>query len=142
SLENPQQNKKFVAAEGRSIDRKFEAKSFSRTKQQPTKVFAGVRDFFARIFETKKFSRSDWAANAAGSNAPSYAHAVARTQESSLVKRAPEADKATQTRDYPETRPFLGQGTRQKMLSQQDHPLSIEDVRELLNKDKSPTDSE
>lgn len=105
------------------------------------KGFAGIRSFFAKNFGTKKFCHGDLVANAASSGAPSYAHMVARTKESSLVRKAPEADKVVQTRDYPDSRPFLGQGTRQKILSQQDHPLSIEEVRELLNKDRSPPDS-
>ena len=33
-------------------------------------------------------------------------------------------------------RPFLGQGKSQKALSAQDRPLTIEQVRELLNKNK------
>ena len=142
TLENSQQNKKFVAAEGALAVRTFEAKSFSGTKERPTKGFVGIRDFFLRNLGTKKFSRSDWAANAASSAPPSFAHAVAHSKESSLIQEAPEADKTVQTREYPDNRPFLGKGTRQKILSQQDHPLSIEQVRELLNKEKSPTESQ
>ena len=41
-----------------------------------------------------------------------------------------------QVRDFPGTRPFLVQGKSQKALSQQDKPLTIDQVRELLNKNK------
>ena len=33
-------------------------------------------------------------------------------------------------------RPFLAEGKSQKWLHAQDHPLSIDEVRELLNKNK------
>ena len=140
SLVNPQQNKRFVAAEGTSVDRKFEAKSYSGTKELPTKSFLGLREFFFRVFGANKFSRGDTVANAIHVE-PVDAHAVALTKKSSLIKTAPEASKSFKTRPYADNRPFLGKGTRQKILSQQDHPLSIEEVRKLLNKDNSATDS-
>src|SRR5262249_59085216 len=105
--------------------RKFEAKSFPGTKERLTKEFAGIRNFSSKNFGTKTFSRSDWAANAASSRPPSYAETIAYNKERSLARKAPEGDKAAQTREYPDRRPFLGKGTRQKILSQQDHPLSI-----------------
>ena len=39
-------------------------------------------------------------------------------------------------RDYADNRPFLGEGTRQEILSQEDKPLTIDEVRELLNKSR------
>ena len=36
----------------------------------------------------------------------------------------------------PVTGPFLGQGKSQKALHAQDRPLTIDEVRELLNKNK------
>ena len=38
--------------------------------------------------------------------------------------------------EFSGTRPFLVRGKSQKALSQQDRPLSIDEVRELLNKNK------
>jgi hypothetical protein len=40
------------------------------------------------------------------------------------------------TRDFAGNRPFLGQGKSQKALHAQDRPLTIDEVRELLNKNK------
>ena len=134
SLSNSAQNKKFVAAEGTSVDRTFEAKSFYSGKEHATRPFAGMRDFFARTFGTKRFSR-DRAATVANTES-TYANMQARTNESSLVRTAPEQNKMANTREYADNRPFLGQGTRQKILSQQDRPLSIDEVRELLNKNR------
>jgi hypothetical protein len=52
------------------------------------------------------------------------------------VRGATEAGRVMATSDFAGKRPFLGQGKSQKALSQQDQPLSIEQVRELLNKNK------
>jgi hypothetical protein len=40
------------------------------------------------------------------------------------------------TGDFAGNRPFLGQGKSQKALHAQDRPLTIDEVRELLNKNK------
>ena len=141
ALANPQQNKKFVIANGTSVGRKFEANSYAASTHRQTKAFPGITNFFARFFRTKKFSPGRTNISPATSAPPAYAENVVRTKQSSLVNEAPEATKTATTRDYSDNRPFLGRGTRQKVLSQQDHPLTIEEVRELLNRDRSPNDS-
>lgn len=140
-LTNSQQNKKFVAVEGTCVDKKFQVKSYSAIKERPTKSFFGIPDFFVRAFGTKKIARSDSTASVTNVAPSVHAQAAALTKKSTLVNKASETNKVVNTRDYPESRPFLDKGTRQAILSQQDHPLSIEQVRELLNRDKSPTDS-
>jgi hypothetical protein len=58
------------------------------------------------------------------------------------AKKAPEDStnaypaKKYATRDFGGNRPFLGQGKSQKALHSQDRPLTIDEVRELLNKNK------
>ena len=44
--------------------------------------------------------------------------------------------RTTPVRDYAGTRTFLDKGKSQKILSAQSKPLTIEEVRELLNKSK------
>src|ERR1022692_4651115 len=58
------------------------------------------------------------------------------TQTARGVRRAADGDKKVNGRDFAGNRPFLGQGKSQKALSTQDKPLTIEQVRELLNKNK------
>src|SRR6266540_4086939 len=62
---------------------------------------------------------------------PSYANQTARG-----VRDAPQSDKRVATRAYAENRPFLDEGKSQKSLNRQNAPLTIEQVRELLNKNK------
>ena len=136
SLVNSAQNKKFVAAEGTTVDKKFEAKSFYSGNERPVKSFCGVRNFFAKEFGTKKFSRSETRARAIASAEPAYANSQALTKASLLIRAASEEGKVATTREYADNRPFLGKGTRQEILSQQDRPLTIDEVRELLNRSK------
>ena len=137
SLSNSAQNKKFVAAEGTSVDRKFETKSFYAGSEHSARPFAGIRNFLARTFGAKRFSHDQTAAIAdTASTASTYADRQASTKTSSQVRTAPEQSQTAETRTYADNRPFLGKGTRQEMLSKQNHPLTIDEVRELLNKNE------
>lgn len=134
SLANSAQNKKFVAAEGTSIDRKFETKSFYSGQERSAKPFGGIRNFFARTFGAKRFSHDQTATIANTQSA--YANRQAQTKTSSLVRTAPEQNQTAETKAYADNRPFLAKGTRQEMLSKQNHPMTIDEVRELLNKNE------
>ena len=57
-------------------------------------------------------------------------------QTPSGLRNAPQAGKKVASRVYPGNRPFLGEGKSQKSLNQQNAPLTIDQVRELLNKNK------
>lgn len=137
-LSNSAQNKRFTAVEGTSVDKKFVARDFYVGKEQPAPSFEGGKSFLSKIFGTGKFARADAAANAKGKVAPAYARAEFKTNQSSLVRKSSLADQKMKVRDYPDNRPFLAQGTRQKILDQEraEHPLSIDEVRELLNKSR------
>src|SRR6266571_4934660 len=52
------------------------------------------------------------------------------------VRDFPQSDKKIASRAYSENRPFLDGGKDQKSLNRQNAPLTIEQVRELLNKNK------
>jgi hypothetical protein len=64
-----------------------------------------------------------------------YSEKQFATQKSSFAAAAHDAKKKVNTGEYPESqRPFLAKGSRQKILSRQNHSMTIEEVRELLNK--------
>jgi hypothetical protein len=134
SLSNSAQNKKFVAAEGTSVDRKFETKSFYSGKEHSIKPFAGIRNFFARTFGTKRFAHDQMEAMANTESV--YAKRQIETKGSSLARTAPEQGRSAETHAYADNRPFLARGTRQEMLNKRNHPLTIDEVRELLNKNE------
>lgn len=134
TLANPAQNKQFSGTGSTPIDKKFEAKSFSANRERTTKSFSGGKDISAKGFETGKFTRAEKAASANGELAS--ARTEFATRKSSLAQTAAGEGKVAPTRGYAESRPFLAKGTRQKVLSQQDKPLTIDEIRELLNKSK------
>ena len=131
SLANPAQNKKFIAVGGTSVDKKFVAKSFSTGTEKTSKSFGGTKSFFSRVFGTLTFSRTRTAATNANIASTKMEFP---TKDSSLVRASPDSVKKAGTREYADNRPFLGKGTRQKILSQEDKPLTIDEVRELLNR--------
>jgi hypothetical protein len=136
SLGNPAQDKKFIAAGGTSVDKKFVAKSFSTGDEAASKSFGGMKGFFARIFGTKDFAHADAAVNTKPNPEIAKANTPFTTKDSSLVRQSSDATRTSGTEEYADQRPFLGQGTRQKMLNQENKPLTIDEVRELLNKNK------
>ena len=135
-LNNAAQNKKFTAVEGVSVDKKFEAKEFSAATAQSSKSFWGAKSFLSKTFGTGKYARAEAASNAKAAAELAYATTEFQTEKNSLVKRSSFAEKTEPVRDYADNRQFRAQGTRQKILDQQNHtqPMSIDDVRELLNK--------
>jgi hypothetical protein len=136
TLSNPAQNKKFAGTGATAVDKKFVAKNFY-TRAEPTpKSFSGGKDYSAKEFETKKFARAEQAAYTRKNAALAQAGTEFASTKSSLIRTASEEGKTAKTREYPDTRPFLVQGTRQKILSQENKPLTIDEVRELLNKNK------
>ena len=134
SLANCAQEKKFSGTDATAANKEFVTRSFYSGKEHTAKPFRGLRNFFARTFGTKKFARAEAAANA-GTNANALSAAF-ETKPSSLIRSSAQAKKSAGTRQYADQRPFLGKGTRQEILSQQDRPLTIEEVRELLNKNE------
>ena len=136
TLANSAQNKKFTGTGGTPVDKKFVAKSFYVGDERTTKSFTGEKDFSAKGFETKKFTRAERAANAQSNAQLPYANAEFATRKSSLIRTASDEGKVAKTRDYADSRPFLAKGTRQKILSQEGKPLTIDEIRELLNKSK------
>ncbi len=134
TLANPAQNKQFNGTGSTPVDKKFEAKSFYSGNEKTTKTFTGEKEYSSKSFTSAKFTRAEKAANASGE--PTYAGLKFATGSSSLVRTAADQSKTASTRDYAGNRPFQGEGTRQKILSQQDKPLTIDEIRELLNKSK------
>ena len=136
TLANSAQNKKFTGTGGTPIDQKFVAKSFYAGDERTTKSFTGEKDFAAKGFATKTFTRAERAANTRANTELANANAEFPTRKSSLIRTASDEGKVAKTHDYADSRPFLAQGTRQRILSQENKPLTIDEIRELLNKSK------
>jgi hypothetical protein len=135
TLQNTAQNKKLIA-DRTSINKQASVGTFYVQKKSNSKSFTGTRDFSARQFDSQSFHGTRSASGissqqAIGNSRPAYATRTARGP-----RDAPQSDKKVASRSYAENRPFLDQGKSQKSLNRKNPPLTIEQVRELLNKNK------
>ncbi len=136
SLANPAQGRKFTAVGGTPVDKKFVTKSFYSGDQRASRSFWGSKAFSSKDFATGKFYRAEAAANARTKAQLAYANARFPTRESALVRSSAAEGKVVRMRAYADCRPFLGEGTRQEILSREDKRLTIDEVRQLLNRNR------
>jgi len=135
NLHNDAQNKKFIA-DGTSINKRANVGTFYVQKKLNSKSYSGTGQFSTQQFNSQPFhsKRGTFQTSSQqvmGNSRSAYANQTARG-----VRDAPQSDKKITTRTYAENRPFLDEGKSQKSLNQQNAPLTIEQVRELLNKNK------
>jgi hypothetical protein len=133
-MENAAQNKHFTAG-GDQIDKRAAVAPFRFQKKSTTKTFHGTREIGAANFATSHFRDGDGTARVSKSARFTTTASSASTSMTGTAD-AMETGRTKATRDFESTRPFLVQGKSQKALSQQNKPLTIEQVRELLNKNK------
>src|SRR6266480_2037794 len=128
-LANPDQNKKFTGGL-EAPTRSAATKSFYISEKKLSKSFVADRSAPTTSFRTRNY--------------PTQAATVPTlqpmrdfpTKKASAASQAAHPTKRYATRDFAGNRPFLGQGKSQKSLHAQDRPLTIDEVRELLNKNK------
>ena len=135
TLQNDAQYKKFVA-DGTSINKRATVGTFCVQKKSNQKNFSGTGQFSAQEFSSQSFHSKRSAFNvslqpATGNSRPTDANQSARG-----VRDASQSGKKVPVRGYAENQPFLDEGKSQKSLNRQNAPLTIEQVRELLNKNK------
>jgi hypothetical protein len=134
SLINSAQGKQFGAA-GTLVAKKVPTRNFWTRDRSPVKSFATGTASSPGQFATRRFGARDETANiSARSQLPTDMVFVASTAHSTRV--APENGRNLTMAPFPGSRPFSGRGKSQTALSARDTPLTIEQVRELLNKNK------
>jgi hypothetical protein len=138
-LANPAQNKKFANTRPVSFDKPVSLRPFYSPKKTAPKTFPEERVFTPRQFAARHFRAGDSTANVSPRSQLKNSDTMIATPAAIAGTRvAPESttSRTTPVRDYAGTRPFLDQGKSQKSLSAQNKQLTIEQVRELLNKGK------
>ena len=133
TLRNDAQNKQFTA-DGASINKKATVGTFYVQKKSNSKSFTGTRDFSAQQFNSQPFHGTRSASGISSQQAIGNSPYPTRTAHG--PRDAPQSNKKVGSRSYAENRPFLDQGKSQKSLNRKNAPLTIEQVRELLNKNK------
>ena len=134
SLQNSVQEKQFVPR-GSTTTKQARTKEFYVRERKPEKSFF-TRLFGAKSFSTKNSRYESMQANTATRTRIAKADVPYATAAYRGVDAARESDKTVEVSEYSGTRSFLIEGKSQKALSQQDRPLTIDEVRELLNKNK------
>jgi len=136
SLTNPAQDKKFVATGMISLDKRAPVRSFYSPQKVSTKTLPSEEAFTPQQFAARHFRAGDSAANLSTRSRLTANDKIISTPPAPGVRVASESTASTSAREFPGSRPFLAQGKSQKSLQAHNTPLTIEQVRELLNKSK------
>lgn len=136
SLQNSAQNKVFTPS-GTTVTKQAQVKSFYVSERPPEPTFTNVRAYHAPTFDLRKHRFTPAPAQfVTTSNVIPRTQTPYSTASYREVKRLAESDRIVEAPIYPDSKPFLAKGKSQKALSQQDRPLTIDQVRDLLNKNK------
>jgi hypothetical protein len=134
TLQNNAQKKKFVAA-GAPLDRQATVREFYWQEKTNRKKIANTREFSSQQYNSQSFHGNKDSANL-NTKTIHKSDLAFKTQTATGVRSAVNANKKVSGREYAENRSFLDRGKSQKAFSQQNRPLTIDEVRELLNKNK------
>ena len=125
---------KFLA-DGAAVDKRATVSAFYIQQKPKPASFARMRELSTGRFSSRSSydgNRTNVAAQKQAKNSPdSYS-----TSSVTKLRNAPDGQKAKDSRTFADQRPFLDRGKSQKSLDRQNPPLTIEQVRELLNKNK------
>ena len=136
TLQNDAQNKKFVGDGSASINKRANVGSFFVHQKSHSKSFGGTRDFSTTQFYSQTYRSGRTVYNVSSQQTVANSKAAYVNQTARGVHDASQSGKKVASRAYADNRPFLDQGTNQKSLNRKNEPLTIEQVRELLNKNK------
>jgi len=136
SLANSAQDKKFVATAAASFDKRAPSRSFYSREKTLTKTFPSERTFTPQQFAARHFRMGDSVASLATRTDPTRNDKLVHTRPAPGIRVARESKATVTVSEFPGTRPFLVRGKSQKALQAYNRPLTIEQVRELLNKSK------
>src|SRR5213592_4941277 len=136
TLQNDAQNKKFTGDGSASINKRATVGSFYIHQKPRAKNFSGTRDFATGQFYSKTYHGGRSAYEISSQQTMANSRFASANQTARDVRDAPQSGKKVASRAYAGTRPFLDEGKSQKSLNRQNEPLTIEQVRELLNKNK------
>jgi hypothetical protein len=134
NLQNSAQNKKFVA-DVASVDKHATVATFYVENKRRDQSFAGTRDFSTTQFRSQSFHERD-RTDVAAKKQSAASSMTYPTSSMEGLRSAHASHKSAGSRDFAGQRPFLGQGKSQKKLDRKNPPLTIKQVRELLNKNK------
>ena len=134
-MQNSAQNKKFDARM-RAFDKQAEVHPFYVAKMPRTKQYVDRCEFSAKKFAAHHFRDGEMPSTMQTRAQRVKTFTTDDGTGALTVRDMPGGNRKVASTDFTGSRPFLDKGKSQKALSQHDTPLTIEQVRELLNKNK------
>jgi len=135
TLQNAAEQKRFVTSD-KTIDKKITTRVFQPAGNSLSREFPGAREISARELQMPRFrDGSKRVNNIDNTDAASPDLAVAQTKTLAL-RNAAGNNRQIAPMEFAGSRPFLIQGKSQRAASEREGPLTVEQVRELLNKNK------
>jgi hypothetical protein len=135
NLKNDAQNKKFIA-DGTSINKRATVGTFYVHRKSNPKTFSATGQFSTDQFGSRPFHSGRSAFKTSSQQAMGTSRSAYANQTAHSGGDAPQSSSKVAVGAYAGNRPFLDEGKSQKSLNRQNAPLTIEQVRELLNKNK------
>jgi hypothetical protein len=136
TLQNDAQNKKFMGDGSASVNKRANVGTFYVHQKPRSKNYSGTRDFSTTQFYSQTYRGGRTAYEISSQQTLTNSEATYANQTARGVRDAPKSGKKIASRAYAGNRPFLDEGKSQKSLNRKNEPLTIEQVRELLNKNK------
>jgi hypothetical protein len=135
SLANPDQNKKFNGGGAAGVDKHARIGTFYMERKPTSKAYSNTWNFSATKFHSETFDSSGTGNSllAARSTVPATAYTTPTARVSVELR---DGHKQAASNNYAGNRPYLEKGKSQKSLDRKNPPMTIEQVRELLNKNK------
>jgi len=134
SLQSSEQKKKFMV-DKTLVDKRAHVSAFYLQKKSNSRNFSGTRDFSVQPFGDQS-SNPAQAKRANISSRTAVPDARYTTPSPKKLSQVHDSTKRRNTNNFSGNRPFLEEGKSQKSLTRKNPPLTIEQVRELLNKNK------
>lgn len=135
TLQNNMQGKQF-AAPGATLTKNAPTKSFYVKERKLYKAFWDTRQASQKRFQTQRSRFAHQEANLSTRGQLAKLEAPYPTGAFRSAHQSSDAEKALPVSEFPGNRKFEAQGKSQKFLNTQDRPMTINEVRELLNKNK------
>lgn len=134
-LQNSAQNKKFIG-KSKVSEKSATVQSFYISRKPETKEFNGRREYSATEFAAHHFRDGEMTSTSQARAARVKKFSFHDGTGTLNLRDMPDSQRKIASSEFAGTEPFLEKGKSQKALSQHPAPLTIEQVRELLNKNK------
>ena len=135
NLKNDAQNKKFVA-DRTSINKQVNVGTYYLQQKCKPKRFTRIKELSGPECGTADFAGGKRQATATSPNQIRNGQRQIPAGSTTYVHTVHDANRIAQSGSFAGKRPFLDKGKSQKPLNQKNEPLTIDEIRELLNKNK------